>query len=57
MLMKYFSFRSKYRKEIPTFYSFENYLLARINIVREIATSKNKLNVQNQKWAFLTQQH
>jgi len=42
MLMKYFIFGSKYRKEIPMFCSFKNYLLARINIEREIATSKNK---------------
>jgi len=52
ILMKYFIFGSKYRKEIPTFYSFKNYLLAKINIEREIAISKNKLNIHTQKWAF-----
>jgi len=34
----------------------KKYLLARINIERENATSKNKLNIHKQQWAFLTQQ-
>ena len=54
MLMKYYIFGSKYRKEVPNFNGFHHYLQNRITIEREIATTKNKLNQHLQKWAFLT---
>jgi len=53
MLMKYYIFGSKYRKEVPNFNGFHHYLQNRITIEREIATTKNKLNQHLQKWAFL----
>ena len=36
--MKYYIFRSKYRKEVPNFHAFHQYLHTRITIEREIAT-------------------
>ena len=53
MLMKYFIFGSKYRKEIPTLYSFKiTFLLDSILNVKML--HQNKLNIQTQKWPFLT---
>ena len=54
LLMKYFIYCSKYRKVIPNFQLFKSYLNARINVEREIAISKNKLNIHLQKWDFLS---
>jgi len=54
MLMKYYIFGSKYRKEVPNFNDFHHYLQNRIIIEREIATTKNNLTSILQKWAFLT---
>jgi len=57
MNFKYYTFGSKYRKEVPTFNGFHHYLLTKINIERGIATTKSKLDQHLQKWSFLTSKH
>ena len=42
MLMKYYIFRSKYRKEVPNFHAFHQYLQTRRTIEREIAKTKKQ---------------
>ena len=54
LLMKYFIYCCKYKKVVPNFNAFKTYLNARINIEREIAIRKNKLNIHLMKWAFLS---
>ena len=50
MLMKYFIFCAKYKEVVPIFSHFERFLQKRIDIEREIAISKNKLNIHLRKW-------
>ena len=50
ILMKYFIFSFKYKKQIPTFNCFINYLKLKIQIEKEIALNNDKLHIFEQKW-------
>jgi len=40
--MKYYIFRSMYKKEVPNFHAFHQYIQTRITIEREIAKTKKQ---------------
>ena len=47
---KYFIFKNKYEKNIPSFNHFKNYLKYHENIERLIALAKDKLPEHENKW-------
>jgi len=50
ILMKYFIFHMKYRKQIPNFNCFIHSLKLKIQIEKEIALSNDTLQIFEQKW-------
>ena len=55
-LAKYYIFQTKNNKEKPTFSHFKNKLKQKINIEKEIAKNRDKLEIHNMKWRpFLDQ--
>jgi len=50
ILMKYFIFNMKYRKQIPNFNCFVHSLKLKIQIEKEIALSNDTLHICEQKW-------
>ena len=54
LVMKYYIIQMKFRKQLPTFINYKNYLNKRIQIEQAIALIHNKLEQNNKKWAFLT---
>ena len=53
IVMKYYIIEMKFRKQLPTFIRYKNYLNIRIEIEQAIALIHNKLEKHNRK-RFLT---
>ena len=53
ILMKYFIFSMKYRKQTPTMNCFINYLKLKIQIEKEIALNNDTLHIFEQKWKHI----
>ena len=47
---KYFIFKSKYEKTIPSFNNFKNYLKYHENLEKLIAMAKDKIPNHEKKW-------
>ena len=53
LVMKYYIMQMKFRKQLPIFLHYKNYLKIRIKIEQEIAFINNKIQQHNKKWSFL----
>jgi len=53
ILMKYFIFSMKYRKQTPTMNCFINYLKLKIQIEKEIALNNDTLHIFEHKWKHI----
>ena len=53
IIAKYFIFKNKYAKTIPSFIQFISYLKYIENIEKLIANSKNKTVQHEEKWHFM----
>jgi len=53
ILMKYFIFSMKYKKQTPTLNCFINYLKLKIQIEKEIALNNDTLHIFEQKWKHI----
>ena len=50
LLAKYFIFKNKCNKTVPSLIEFKQHLLQRISLEKTIATIKDKLDTFSQKW-------
>jgi len=53
LLMKYYIYTTKLSEKITSLLCFRNYLNKRINIEKQIALTKNKLEIFNNIWSFI----
>jgi len=53
LLMKNYIYTTKLSEMIPVFCVFRNYLHKRINLEKQIALTKNKLEIFYNMWSFI----
>ena len=53
LLLKFYIYTKKLCEMIPVFCVFRNYLHKRINLEKQIALTKNKLEIFYNMWSFI----